>query len=95
MMYDTVLVSRVQALCTGADIHRICQHLTSYISAAQLIEACLAGSAEGDIARLREVCDRHERILRSYLVTHDISESTDCVDRYLLNQAAHAETACV
>ena len=77
---DFHLLAQIQETVTGSDVHQVAQHLTAYTSACALIEAVTLG-AEGDLDLLIVIRDRHERILRSYVHTHDIHDSKERIAR--------------
>lgn len=80
MFYDEWLVCRVMLNATGADIHQVAQHVTAYMGAARILEGDCCRSAALR-SHLEEILDRHERILRSYLLTHNLPESQELVEK--------------
>lgn len=80
MFYDEWLVCRVTTASDGANVHAVMQNLTAYVSAARLLDRPnrLAPEIRD---RIETICEYHERILRSYLVTHNISESRDLIQK--------------
>lgn len=84
MYYDEWLVCRVMTVSNAAHIHAVTQNLTAYVSAARLLDkpGRLAPNVRDRVDAIRA---HHERVLRSYLVTHDIAESRDLVEQFEAN----------
>lgn len=80
MVYDEWMISRVMLSLGGADVHTVLQHVTAYSSAARLLDS---GTALGRAAQaeVEGIVAHHERVLRSYLVTGNITESRDLIRR--------------
>ncbi|MCC5876691.1 MAG: hypothetical protein JJU11_10780 [Candidatus Sumerlaeia bacterium] len=86
MVYDEWLVCRVTTSSDGACIHAVMQNLTAYISAARLLDR-RERLAPDVRQRIEDICVFHERVLRSYLITRNITESRDLIRRDVSAQA--------
>lgn len=78
MFYDEWMVSRVMVSLGGADVHCVLQHVTAYASAAQLLDSAVPLKKEARL-EVEGVLSYHERVLRSFLKTGDITESRDLI----------------